>query len=534
MKPSTTPTGLQPLSPQHQSPWIEAGPKTNPYHPLNENLETDVVIIGGGLAGVTTAYCLSQSGKKVVLVEDGIIGSGETSHTTAQLVTALDDRYAHFEKLFGEEDTRLIAQSHKAAIDFVEQTIHQEKIDCLFDRVPGYLFCHPSDREDILKDELSAAQKAGIHPIYLNQIPGMLNDEEACLEFPRQAQFHPLLYLHGLCKVIVEKGGQLFTNTHAAIINADGIISEDGFIVKADHVVVATNSPVNNLVAMHLKQTAFRTYVVAGLVQKNALPRALWWDTGDHDADQDFPPYHYVRLTSYNDEYELLISGGEDHPTGDLGPGETAEENRYQKLEAWTRDRFPLEDILYRWSGQVLEPVDSLAFIGRNTLDKNNVYIITGDSGTGMTHCTIGGMLIRDLIMGIKNPWEEIYRPSRITMNSSLVFFKELIRGIKSVLQGTPDDESVKEVQQIKEGEAKICKIDGHKCGVYHDLDGDLQIVSARCTHLGATLHWNADEKSWDCPWHGSRFTSQGTVLNGPANSNLPFYEVSATASKTD
>jgi glycine/D-amino acid oxidase-like deaminating enzyme len=229
MKPSATRPGTQPPSLQHQSPWIEAEPKPNPYQPLKENLVTDVVIIGGGLAGVTTAYCLTQSGKKVVLVEDGTIGSGETSHTTAHLVTALDDRYTHFEKLFGEEDTLLIAQSHKAAIDFVEQTIQQEKIDCHFERVSGHLFRHPSDREDILKEELNAAQKAGIHPIYLNQIPGMLNTDEACLEFPHQAQFHPLLYLHGLCKAIVENGGQLYTNTHAAIINADGIITADGF-----------------------------------------------------------------------------------------------------------------------------------------------------------------------------------------------------------------------------------------------------------------------------------------------------------------
>jgi Rieske Fe-S protein len=179
---------------------------------------------------------------------------------------------------------------------------------------------------------------------------------------------------------------------------------------------------------------------------------------------------------------------------------------------------------MYSWSGQVLEPVDSLGFIGRNPLDKNNVYIVTGDSGTGMTHCTIAGMLITDLILGKKNPWEELYHPSRITARTGDIFFKELWHGIAGVLKGAPDDEKVKDINNIRAGEGKITSVNGHKCGVYRDENGAYHVVSSKCTHLGAALTWNDVELTWDCPWHGSRFTYDGQVINGPAIHNLGTY----------
>ncbi len=286
------------------------------HNPLKENLETDVVIVGGGLAGLSVAYCLTQSGKKVVLVEDGFIGSGETGRTTAHLVTALDDRYYHLEKIFGDEKTKLIAESHRMAIDFVEQTVKKENIDCGFERVNGYLFRHPSDKKNSLQQELKAALKAGVEIKEVDEAPGMLRAEKA-LCFLNQAQFHPLKYLNGLCKAIEQKGGKIFTGTHASKINHEGITTAEGFTVKAKHVVVATNSPVNNLFTMFEKQYAYRTYVIGALVKKDSLPKALWWDTGDFKSNSKIPPYHYVRTHPYNLQYDLLISGGEDHPTAD-------------------------------------------------------------------------------------------------------------------------------------------------------------------------------------------------------------------------
>lgn len=492
-------------------------------NPLKENLETDVVIVGGGIAGLSVAYCLLRSGKKVVLVEDGFIGSGETGRTTAHFVTALDDRYYELEKTFGEELTKLIAESHMAAINFVQQTIEKENIDCGFQRVNGYLFRHPSDKKDSLTRELAAATRANVPVEEIVSAPGMLKSKTA-LRFFNQAQFHPLKYLAGLSTAITTQGGKIFTGTHASEINHEGITTTDGFTVKAKHIVVATNSPVNNLFTMFERQYAYRTYVIGALVKKDALPKALWWDTGDRDIDARVPPYHYVRVHPYNETHDLLISGGEDHPTGDTSKTAIPEEKRYSALEKWTREFFPIEEIVYHWSGQVIEPMDGLAFIGRNPFDKDNVYIATGDSGNGMTHCSFAGLLITDLINGVENKWEKLYSPSRFTIKKSAPIFRQMMHEFVSFLKQMPNFKSAEVLTSIPVGKGQIVDILEEKFGAYRDEENKLHLVSAECTHLKCTLGWNQDELSWDCPCHGSRFTYTGKVINGPANFDLPSY----------
>ena len=494
------------------------------FEKLTADKETDVVIVGGGIAGITIAYCLLLSGKKIILVEDGGVGSGETGRTTAHLVTALDDRYYELEKMYGEEKTKLIADSHKAAIDLIEDISKKKRIYCDFERLNGYLFLHPTDEHESLHKELVAARKAGIEVEELQEVPG-LKEKIPCLKFGNQAQFHPLKYLRALSKLVQKEGGLIYTETHAAKIDHTGITTKDGYKVSAKHIVVATNSPVNNKYVMHLKQYPYRSYVIGAKIKRTKINKALWWDTGDMSVNLEIPPYHYVRLQELDSDNYLLICGGEDHPTGMAKDEGISEEDHYGLLENWMRKQFDAEEIIYQWSGQVMEPMDSLAYIGKNPMDKENVYIVTGDSGNGMTHGTIAGILLTDLINGKENKWEKLYSPSRFKLfTSGKTFFKEFVGGFFHYLSSKPSVIQFHEMASIKKGEGKIVEIEGKKVGAYHGEDDKLHIVDSECTHLKCLVKWNNDEKSWDCPCHGSRFSYEGKLLNGPANTDLPYH----------
>jgi len=493
------------------------------HQQLENNMECDAVIVGGGLAGVSIAYCLSKQGQRVVLVEDGLLGSGETGRTTAELVTALDNRYYELEHIFGEEKTKLIAESHREAIDFVERVIQDEKIDCDFARVPGYLFLHPSDKKGSLETETEAARRAGLDVIMVEEMPGIDRNRQKGIRFDNQAQFHPLKYLAGLSNAVLLNGGHIFTETHADEINHEGIVTSKGFRVKANHVIVATNSPVNSKYMIPLKQDATRTYVIGSLVKKYLLPKAFWWDTGNHKSESKMPPYHYARLVAHDDQHDLLLVGGEDHPVADTGEGTKAEKH-YADLEKWTHKHFDVGETIFNWSGQVMEPMDAIAFIGRNPLDKKNVYIATGASGTGMTYCTIAGILITDLILGKENKWEKIYSPSRFKVSESGPVFSKLTDTVKGAVKSLTKKHHDTLRTTLKKGEGKIIHLENEPYGVFRSKDDHLHMVSAKCTHLGCTVAWNPGEQSWDCPCHGSRFTYDGKVINGPANDDLKMY----------
>jgi len=502
----------------HRSYWLQSTEQMA-TRPLSENIKTDVVVVGAGISGMTTAYCLSQAGYHVVVLEDGYIGSGETGRTTAHLSNALDDRYSLIESRLGEEQSRLAAESHTAAIDFIEKTITAENIVCDFLRLDGYLFLHPSDKQKTLDDELQATHRAGLLTAWLDRVPGGIQAEGPCIRFPNQAQFHILKYLNGLARCVLETGGRIFTESHVDHIDKHGV-RVGSFQVEAKHIVVATNTPVMDRVTMHTKQHPYRTYVIGARVPKGELNYALWWDTGDVQSEWVTDPYHYVRLQPMDDNFDLLIVGGEDHKTGQADQEDITEKDRYARLIDWTRLHFPqAQDVAFQWSGQVLEPVDFLAFIGKNPGDEN-IYISTGDSGNGMTHGTIAGMLITDLIAKRNNHWATLYDPSRITLKTMDYFLREAGNMAAQYIDWfTPGD--IKSINELQAGMGAVYQNGATKTAVYKESDQTIHAFSAVCPHLGCIVQWNNDEKSFDCPCHGSRFTCTGEVVNGPAMNGL-------------
>ncbi len=493
-----------------KSVWMSA-PGVRSEGALKENTKTDVCVVGAGISGLTTAYLLALEGKDVVVLDDGPIAGGETCRTTAHVTHALDDRYFNLERLHGSKGARLAAESHTCAINQIEQIVKRENIDCDFHRVDGYLFLDPEHTEDLLDRELEAAHRIGLQTLRKENRAPLPFDTGPCLHFPNQAQFHPLKYLNGVAHAFMKRGGRIHPNT--AAMGFEGgppakVETKDKLTITCGSIVVATNTPVNDRVVIHTKQAPYRTYVIGARVPKGSIQRGLYWDTAE--------PYHYVRLQDAekkSDDYEILIVGGEDHKTAQA----TETDVPFGKLEAWAKKHFPMiESIEFRWSGQVMEPVDGLGFIGRNPADKENVFIITGDSGNGMTHGTIGGMLVRDLILGRKNEWADLYEPGRITLRASGTFARENLNVAKKYGElATPGE--VKDVAEIKPGTGAVIRRGLKKIAVYRDDSGKTKEFSAICPHLGCVLGWNSVEKSWDCPCHGSRFNCTGKVMNGPS-----------------
>ena len=493
---------------------------------LADNLDTDVCIVGAGIAGLSTAYLLTREGRRVVVLDDGPIGGGETGRTTAHLASALDDRFYRLEELHGEQGARLAAQSHAAAIDRIEAIVAAEAIDCDFERLDGYLFAPPGESDPAELDrEEEAARRAGLQVEAVRRAPLGSFDTGPALRFARQAQFHPLRYLTGLAKAVLASGGQIFTKVHVEEFvggRRARVKTATGREVTATALVVATNVPVNDRLVIHARQAAYRTYAIAVEVPTGSVTRALFWDTLD--------PYHYLRLQGMGaGKPEVLIVGGEDHRTGQAD--DTAE--RWSRLERWTRERLPMAGpVTYRWSGQVMEPGDALAFIGRNPMDKDNVFIATGDSGHGMTHGTIAGMLITDLLQGRENPWADLYDPGRKTLRAAKEYASELAQSNKPLAQwATPGE--VSSVDEIPPGQGAILRHGLQKVAAYREPGGGVIELSAVCRHLGCIVEWNAGEKTWDCPCHGSRYAPDGRVLNGPARTGLPAVKVLETTARS-
>lgn len=501
-----------------KSVWLNSG--TFPSTDLPNVTHADVCIVGAGFAGLSCAYTLIKKGFRVVVLDDGPPAGGETCRTTAHLASALDDRFMELERLHGEDGSRLAYESHASAIDQIEKIIADENIDCDFQRLSGYLMQSENFSDEDMQKEFAAAQRAGLDKAELMHTSPLKNwSGTYSIKFPNQAQMDPIKYLIALAKVIRDKGGAIIWNQFVKEVQEAEdhvkIVLDNGGEISSTHCIVATNAPIVSL-EMQLKQAPYRTYAIAVDISDDNLPEGLFWDTID--------PYHYVRKLksdgSEEDGKDLLIVGGEDHKTGMAAD----QEDRFNKLYKWTKEHFHgIGEIRFRWSGQVMEPIDGLGFIGLAPGMKRT-YISTGDSGMGLTHAAIASTLIPDLIEEKENPWAKLYDPSRKTLKSFSTAIKEHITALPRLMAHLTPGE-ISNIDKLENNSGAIVRDGLKKVAVYKDAHGNVTKLSATCTHLGCIVKWNSVERTWDCPCHGSRFKTDGTVINGPATKPLEEFQ---------
>ena len=499
---------------EKRSPWRRDGTLDAALEPLDRDLVADVVVVGAGMSGLLCALELAERGRRVIVVERQGIAAGETGVTTAHLSTVLDNRYFELASMHGAQAARSVATSHMRGIAHLERVANAHRIECGFRRLSGFLCAATQVQADELERERRAASEAGISCELVRAAPFSIANGPA-LHFPHQAEFEALAFLAGVVQALRELDVAIYAPVTVSEFETSratdqvGLRTSDGHSIRANFVVVASNSPINDLAALHTKQAAYRTYALSFAIAR-AQP-ALCWDLED--------PYHYVR-TAFDSttQQPVLIVGGEDHRVGqDPDHGQ-----QWARLEGWTRGRFPdVGVVVSRWSGQVLEPSDGLAFIGKNSGDPR-VLVLTGASGNGMTYAAFGAELIADLVCGVENPFQKLYDPARKPSSVSAVsrFVRENLNTVEQYADwvGPADAASAADIAR---GEGAVLRRGLTRVAVYVDESGLAHEVSATCPHLGGVVAWNSAEKSWDCPCHGSRFDCHGKVLAGPAVSDL-------------
>jgi glycine/D-amino acid oxidase-like deaminating enzyme/nitrite reductase/ring-hydroxylating ferredoxin subunit len=487
---------------------VEVAPQARP---LFQNEQCDVVVIGAGIAGISTAYELALRGRSVVVVDRGRIAAGMTARTTAHLAPLCDDGMSEFKKLRGLEIAKVFYQSQAASVDRIEEIQKTEKIDCDFRRLDGYLFQGNGMPPDVIDQELEAVREVGAPVHRLVGVPLQGCQDRQALRYPRQGTFHPLKYLAGLVQACEGRGVRFFSQTAVEEIaeeNGGVTVKTSRAAIRAAAAVVATNSPISDRFALHTKMAPYRTYAMAFTVARGAVPDALYWDTED--------PYHYVRLQPGDGKLDILIVGGEDHKSGEADDAE----KRFARLESWVRPLIPaLGAVTHRWSGQVLETIDHAGFIGRDP-GSQHIYVCTGDSGQGITHGVMGAMLNAALIVDGQSPWAETYAPSRKPISAVKNYLSENTTVLKNFAEYVAPGE-ISSADELKPGKGAILRQGLQKIAAYRDEEGRLHLHSAACTHIGCHLHWNSFETCWDCPCHGSMFGPDGEPINAPAISAL-------------
>lgn len=484
--------------------------KAQQYPSLKDDLVVDVVVIGGGITGITTAYLLQREGLKVAVVDADRVLAGTTGHTTAKLTVQHGLIYNKLKLHFGEEKARIYGEANMAGLQLVKDLINEHKIDCDFILQNSYVYTEAESYIQQIEDEVRTAQELGLKAEYLDSVPLPFKVQGAVC-FQNQAMFHPRKYLLALCNMLNEKEQCIYENTRALDIEHNPLgekalitTLEDGIKVYSNYAVIASHFPFYDGFGMYFaRMYASRSYIIAVKTKKP-------FEEGMYISAED--PKRSLRYTPINGE-KIVLAAGEHHNTGQ----DTNTMAHYEALRDFVEQNYGINEIMYRWSAQDLTTLDEVPYVGYLTSGKPNVFVATGFRKWGMTTGSMAAILIRDMIVRKESPWVDLFTPSRFVADPSLrnlikegtMIAKEFVKGkFKDVPESMDDLES---------DTAKIISLEGNKIGVYKDEKGQLHLVDTTCRHMGCEVQWNNAERSWDCPCHGSRYDIDGNVIEGPA-----------------
>lgn len=480
---------------------------------LDANKNYDVLIVGGGITGITTALLLQKLGKSCVVAEARNLCFGTTGGTTAHLNTFLDNDYNQIKNDFGKENAQLLHMATRQALDLVKKHVEEYDIDCGYEEKDGYLYAQKEDQVSDLNDIYQSSRDAGADVEFSKEIPVPIPFEKAIV-YHGQAQIHPSRYVYALAKEFEKAGGVIVQNCRVNKFHGSSPFRVETTTgeINADHIVYATHIPPGvNL--LHFRCAPYRSYAMALTLKGGTYPEGLAYDMYD--------PYHYYR-TQVVDGKQYLVAGGEDHKTGH----EPNTDKCFMQLEAHLRKHFEVEEIAFKWSSQFFEPSDGLAYIGHLPGNPDNVWVASGFGGNGITYSHIAAITLSDMIAKGASAYADLFTPSRVKPAAGFAnFVKENVDVVKEFFSKRAEKEKISGLSELANGEARVVKYDGESLAIFKDDQGGIHAVNPVCPHAKCVVGWNSAEKSWDCPCHGSRFSVDGEMLTGPTRSNLDKWE---------
>jgi len=499
---------------RHESYWMATSPETA-FPPLDGEGRVDVAVIGGGIAGITTAFLLKQAGLTVALLDAYRIATGTTGHTTAKITSLHRLVYRYLIDRFGSKKAKQYGDANQAGIEMVASLVRDYNIPCSFERKPAYTYAEFEEERDLVAAEADAARSLGLPAAFTDEVP-LPGRTHGAVVFEDQAQFHPRNYLLLLAGHLPGEGSYVFEMTRALDIEerAGGVnVKTDRGSLSSDYAVLATHSPIYDRPGAYFaRMHASRSYAL-GIRIDEPFPNGIFINAGD--------PVHSWRSQPTEDG-DLVIVTGVAHDSGTV----TDTRAHYRNLETYARAIYPVASVDYRWSAQDYITLDRVPYIGRLAAGHDRVFVATGFQKWGMAAGTAAGMILADLILGRTNPWAEVFDPLRFQDQPE---FPEKVKKRLAAAGGAIEIDANRidrETEAIPPGEGKVVEIDEEKIALFRDEHGKVHTLDPTCMHMGCTVAWNNAERSWDCPCHGSRYGADGRVIESPTVRDLKEKEV--------